>query len=142
MYKIINKITYVRCLVGTPATGIINTAPSFTISVSATDNCNTYLSNVLFVYSAGGLRLATDVYPNPSDGSFTLDNILEDSQSEENDITKVQVLSEQGEFLKEIIYEKERQKTIKVNELKQGIYYLKIIRADGQIETKRIKIEH
>ena len=120
----------------------INTAPSFTMSVSATDKCNTYLSNVLFVYSAGGLRLATDVYPNPSDGTFTLDNILGDTPSDENDIAKVQVLSEQGEFLKEIVYEKEKQKAIKVNELKQGIYYLKIIRTDGQIETKRIKIEH
>jgi hypothetical protein len=104
----------------------INTAPSFTMSVSASDKCNNYLSNVLFVYSAGGLRIAADVYP----------------LTEENDITKVHVLSEQGEFLKEIVYEKEKQKTINANELKQGIYYLKIIRVDGQIETKRIKIEH
>jgi Metallo-peptidase family M12/Secretion system C-terminal sorting domain len=133
-------ITYSTSLTQTQFS--INTAPSFTMSVSAADKCNTYLSNVLFIYSAGGLRLAAEVYPNPSDGSFTLDDVSEDTSSEVNDITKIQVISEQGEFLKEIVYEKEKQKTIKVNELKQGIYYLKVIRVDGQIETKRIKIEH
>jgi hypothetical protein len=63
----------------------INTAPNFTMSVSATDQCNiNYLSNVYFVYSASGLRVGTTVYPNPSDGGFILDNILECILSKEN----------------------------------------------------------
>jgi hypothetical protein len=113
------------------------------MSVSATDQCNiNYLSNVYFVYSASGLRVGTTVYPNPSDGGFILDNILDEPQSEENEITKIQVHSEQGEFLKEFTFEKQQKKYIKLNEFEQGTYYLKVVRIDGQIETKRIKIEH
>jgi hypothetical protein len=135
-----NVITYATSLTQTQFA--INTAPSFTMSVSANDQCNSYLSNVFFVYSASGARLAANVYPNPSDGSFTLDTILDDTQTENNDITKVQVLTDQGEFLKEIVFEKEQAKNIKLSEFKDGIYYLKVVRTDGQIETKRIKIEH
>jgi hypothetical protein len=133
-------ITYSTSLTQTQFS--INTAPSFTMSVSGNDQCNTYLSNVFFVYTASGLRVAANVYPNPSDGSFTLDTILDDTKSNENDIIKVQVLSEQGEFLKEIVFEKQQPKNIKLNELKGGTYYLKVVRTDGQTETKRIKIEH
>jgi hypothetical protein len=52
------------------------------------------------------------------------------------------VHSEQGEFLKEFTFEKQQKKYIKLNEFEQGTYYLKVVRIDGQIETKRIKIEH
>jgi Metallo-peptidase family M12/Secretion system C-terminal sorting domain len=120
----------------------INTAPNFTMAVTGQDECNFYQSNVYFVYSAGGLRIGTDVYPNPSDGEFMLKDILEEPDYEENDIEKIQLYSDKGDLLKEMTFDKNFDKKIKINDSKEGFYLLKIIRSNGVIESKRIKIEH
>lgn len=119
----------------------INTAPNFTMSVSAQDQCNSYLSNVFFVYSAAGLRVSSNVYPNPSDGNFTVENVSAETLNLEQDISKIHVINEKGEILKEIIYKNEAQKSIFLRDFNSGIYYLKIFRTNGEQETKRIKIE-
>jgi hypothetical protein len=148
MYKIINKITYVRCLVGTPATGIkatfkINSAPSFTFNVYAQNSCSFTQWGVPFVYSPSGARIAYDTYPNPADDIINLQpesNIDLEEFEEFADLDKIQLFSERGIFVKEV--SDLNSKKINIQDLKNGLYYLHLIDKEGNVEKKRIIINH
>jgi hypothetical protein len=124
----------------------IKTAPSFTMSISASDQCNLYYRGVPFVYSPSGARIATNAFPNPSDQSLNLENIYLDNDisiSETPRIKKVKIYSEHGTLLKEVETDiNQRQVVVNTRAIENGLYFMQIIRTDDSTETKRIRIEH
>ncbi len=124
----------------------INSAPNFTMSVSAADQCNTYYSNVFFVYSPSGLRLATNAYPNPTEGGDLIveDVVVEgDANNEDVSIESIEIYSKEGELLKNIsVMPHLRKVMIDTKQIKAGHYLVKVKRTDGTTETKQINIIH
>ena len=125
------------------ATFSINSAPSFTFNVYAQNSCNFSQWGVPFVFSPSGARIAYDTYPNPADNIINLQpesNISLEEFEESTDLDKIQLFSDKGILIKEI--SDLNSKKINTQDLKNGLYYLHLIDKEGNVEKKRIIINH
>lgn len=138
-----NNLVTVTKINNNKATFKINSAPSFTFNVYAQNSCSFTQWGVPFVYSPSGARIAYETYPNPADDIINLqpeNNINLEELEELADLDKIQLFSEKGIFIKEI--SDLGSKKINTQDLKNGLYYLHLIDKDGNVEKKRIIINH
>lgn len=75
------------------------------------------------------------IYPNPSNGSFTLESTMND-----NEILKVKVFDPSGKMIHSLKSQKSKQQ-IDLNFLGQGIYYLTVETKDG-VWTEQILVSN
>jgi hypothetical protein len=137
-----NLVTVIK-INNSKATFKINSAPSFTFNVYAQNSCSFTQWGVPFVYSPSGARIAYDTYPNPADDIINLQpesNIDLEEFEEFADLDKIQLFSERGIFVKEV--SDLNSKKINIQDLKNGLYYLHLIDKEGNVEKKRIIINH
>ncbi len=125
------------------ATFSINSASSFTFNVYAQNSCSFSQWGVPFVFSPSGARISYDTYPNPADDIINLQpesNISLEELRESVDLDKIQLFSEKGILIKEVF--DLNSKKINTQDLKNGLYYLHLIDKEGNVEKKRIIINH
>lgn len=136
-----NPVVYVNQNSETQAIFAINTAPSFTFSISAANACNNFYWGVPFVYSPGGARIGFITFPNPADDAITVETQTnETGASDKNTATeKVLIFTEQGNFVREGILRNNR---ISTTDLKNGVYFLHLVDQTGIIQKKRILVSH
>jgi hypothetical protein len=138
-----NGIVTVTKINNNKATFKINSAPNFTLNVFAQNSCSYSQWGVPFVYSPSGARIAYNTYPNPADDVIHVDteNItILDELEESLEIKKILLFSENGNFIQEI--PAIENKKIPVKDFKNGLYYLHIFDREGNVEKKRIFINH
>ncbi len=121
----------------------IRTAPSFTLTVNASDQCNTYFRSIPFVYSPSGARLSVLAYPNPANDEILISNDSVENDNETIEFTKIEIYDKDGNISNRIEAEN-MQKKIKIStlNLKSGLYYLKVSDSNGNVSSKQIIINH
>lgn len=138
-----NSLVTVTKVNNNEATFKINSAPNFTLSVYAQNSCSYMQWGVPFVYSPSGARIAYNTYPNPADDIITIEteSISElDITEEPAKLEKISLFSESGIHIRDIAIVE--QKKIGIQEIKNGLYYLHLIDKEGNIEKRRIIINH
>ena len=106
----------------------IRTAPSFNMTISASDQCNNYFRTIPFVYSAAGARVAATVYPNPTTNEINVDDENDEIQTE-----YIEIYSRDGQLVSKTIGKK-----VNISNLKNDTYFMKLFKNDSSVETKQV----
>jgi hypothetical protein len=112
---------------------------SFVLSVSAQEHCRSYYWNVPFVYSAGGARIATTLYPVPANETLAVDS----ESSPDAVIESIGLFDDKSRLQMTVEPDGPATKQqINTSGLKSGVYFLHIVYKNGQVIKKRFVVSH